>query len=84
MTALWQDLRFGARMWLKQPGFTLIAIITLSLGIGATTAIFSVVNAALLKPLPFSEPDKLVWVMGTNSAGSDSTPLSSLDFLDYC
>src|SRR5262245_55801776 len=82
LEALWQDLRFGARMLLKQPGFTLIAVVTLALGIGANTAIFSVVNAVLLRPLPYHEPDRLAQIW-ERKRGSGDNVISPDNFLDW-
>src|SRR6185369_4455532 len=67
METLLQDVRHGFRMLIKSPLFTIIAILALALGIGVNTAIFSVVNVMLMRPLPFSEPDKLMAVWTTNA-----------------
>jgi predicted permease len=81
---LWRDLRQGARMLLKNPSFTLIAAITLSLGIGANTAIFSVVNGVLLKPLPYFEPDRLVMLWERNpQKGMEQEFVTPPNFSDW-
>jgi putative ABC transport system permease protein len=78
------DLRFAVRSLLKRPGFTLVVIITLALGIGANTAIFSVVNAVLLSPLPYKEPERLVavWAKSTNR-NLTNQPVSYLNYTDW-
>lgn len=77
-----QDLHYGARTLLRNPGFALIAIVTLALGIGANTAIFSVVHTTLLQPLPYAHPEQLVELRQTESAPGDY-PLTGEDYLDW-
>jgi hypothetical protein len=76
-----QDLRYGARMLMKNPGFTGVAALTLALGIGAATVIFSAINSVLLRALPYEDPDKLVMVWATQESGSQ-IPVSPANMAD--
>jgi hypothetical protein len=82
MTSFRQDLRYGLRVLLKNPGFTAIAVLTLALGIGANTALFSVVNGVLLNPLPYPNPDQLVAVYAKN-IDFERSSITYPNFLDW-
>src|SRR5271170_3895000 len=85
---LLRDLRYGARTLTRSPGFALTAILVMALGIGATTSLFTIVRAVLLKPLPFRDPDKLVMVyehFRSNPSGGDGfNVVAPADFRDWC
>ena len=84
LDVLFRDVRFGLRMLLRTPGFTAVAIIALGLGIGANTAIFSLVNGVLLRPLPFPDSERIVYFEGKNAAaGITESNISYLDFTDW-
>jgi putative ABC transport system permease protein len=83
MDSLIKDIRYAVRGLIKRPGFTFVALITLALGIGANTAIFSLINAVLIRPLPFHEPDRLVWSWGNIRNGGNRASVAPLDYLDF-
>jgi len=83
MHTLLQDLRYGARMLWKKPGFTLIAVITLATGIGLNAAIFSAVNSILLRPLPYQEPDRLVQIWESQRDGAKDNVVSPDNLIDW-
>src|SRR5258705_11368746 len=84
MKALGNDIHYGIRSLLKRPVFTVMAVVTLALGIGASTAIFSVMHAVLIRPLPYKNSDRIVWLSNHNSAlGVSNAFLNAADYLDY-
>ena len=83
MNSLWKDLRYGMRTLLRRPGFALIALLTLALGIGANTAIFSVINALILNPLNIADADRVVALWRTARDKRDKGPASYLDLQEW-
>jgi len=84
METLFKDIKYAVRMLVRKPGFSVVAIVTLGLGIGANTAIFSLVNGILLRSLPYKSAERLVWIWGTNPKNDIEHETASLpDYHDW-
>src|SRR5688572_22890242 len=83
MTGTWNDFRFAVRGLFRSPGFTSVAVLTLALGIGANTAVFTLVDGVLLSPLPVSEPERLIRISHLGRDGQDQLPVSTGLYLLY-
>src|ERR1051325_3688945 len=83
MQTLWQDVRYGLRMMIKAPGFAIIAVLSIALGIAVNTSVFTIVNGMLLKPMPVGNPDRLVALYTIEPNSIYASSFSYPDYLDY-